>query len=130
VSGGHVVRPGGTIELLAPSTGWASAATGYRRGLAIGEDERAIHTGFVINELDADGSVPWHVHSFEESFYVLAGAAVIDTAEGSFRLTDGGYGVVPIGMPPWMSVTLGTGPSGGSLRLRWIPRGRARTCWK
>jgi mannose-6-phosphate isomerase-like protein (cupin superfamily) len=99
VSGGHLVRPAGALELLAPTTGWASAATGYRRSMAVGEDDHAVHTGFMINELDPGGSIPWHVHSFEESFFVVTGTAVIDTAEGSYRLSEGGYGVVPIAMP-------------------------------
>lgn len=99
VSGGHLVRSVGALELVAPTTGWASEATGYRRGMAVGEDDHAVHTGFVINELDSNGEIPWHVHSFEESFYVVAGAPVIDTTEGSFRLSEGGYGVVPIAMP-------------------------------
>ena len=99
MSGGHLVRPAGALELEAPTTGWASAATGYRRGIAVGEDDHAVHTGFMISELDADGSLPWHVHSFEESFYLVFGTAVIDTAEGSFRISEGGYGVVPVAMP-------------------------------
>jgi mannose-6-phosphate isomerase-like protein (cupin superfamily) len=99
VSGGHLVRPAGGIELATPATGWASAATGYRRGMAVSEDDHAVHTGFVVNELDPGGSIPWHVHSFEESFYLDSGSAVIDTAEGSFRINEGGYGVVPIAMP-------------------------------
>jgi mannose-6-phosphate isomerase-like protein (cupin superfamily) len=99
VSGGHLVRPAGAVALAAPTTGWASAATGYRRGMAVGEDDHAVHTGFVISELDAGGDIPWHVHSFEESCYVVFGTAVIDTAEGSFRISEGGYGVVPIAMP-------------------------------
>jgi mannose-6-phosphate isomerase-like protein (cupin superfamily) len=99
VSGGHLVRPAGAVELVAPTTGWASTATGYRRGMAVSEDDHAVHTGFMISELDAGGDIPWHVHSFEESCYVVAGTAVIDTAEGSFRLSEGSYGVVPIAMP-------------------------------
>ena len=99
MSGGHLVRPAAELELITPTTGWASAATGYRRGMAVGEDDHAVHTGFMINELDAGGSIPWHVHSFEESCYVVTGTAVIDTAEGSFRISEGGYGVVPIAMP-------------------------------
>jgi len=99
VSGGHLVRAAGALELTAPTTGWASAATGYSRGIAVGEDDHAVHTGFMINELAAGGSIPWHVHSFEESCYVVIGNAVIDTAEGSFRISEGGYGVVPIAMP-------------------------------
>ena len=93
------MRPAGALELVAPSTGWASEATGYRRGMAVGEDDHAVHTGFMISELDAGGEIPWHVHSFEESFYVVAGTPVIDTAEGSFRVSEEEYGVVPIAMP-------------------------------
>ena len=99
MSGGHLVRQAGELELVAPTAGWATEATGYRRSMAVSEDDHAVHTGFVISELTAGGEVPWHVHSFEESFYIVAGTAVIDTAEGSFRVSDGGYGVVPIAMP-------------------------------
>jgi mannose-6-phosphate isomerase-like protein (cupin superfamily) len=99
VSRGHLVRQAAELELVAPIAGWATEATGYRRSMAVSEDDQAVHTGFMISELAAGGEVPWHVHSFEESFYVVAGAAVIDTAEGSFRISDGGYGVVPIAMP-------------------------------
>ena len=113
VSGGHVVRPAGAVELVAPVTGWAGAATGYRRGAAVGEDQGAVHTGFVINELEPGGSIPWHVHSFEETSYVVVGTAVIDTAEGSFRVSEGGYGVVPIAMPHrWRNLT--------ELPVQWI----------
>jgi len=99
VSGGYLVRPAGEIELVAPTTGWASSATGYRRAKAVSEDDHAVHTGFLIAELDPGGWIPWHVHSYEESYYVVTGTGVVDTAEGSFRLREGGYGVVPVGMP-------------------------------
>ena len=87
MSGGYLVRPAGEIELVAPTTGWASSATGYRRAMAVGEDDHAVHTGFMIAELDPGGWIPWHVHSYEESYYVVTGTAVMDTAEGSFRLS-------------------------------------------
>ena len=99
MSRGHLVRPADAVELVAPTTGWAGGATGYRRCMAVGEDDHAVHTGFVISELDPGGSIPWHVHSFEESCFVVTGTAVIDTAEGSYRISEGGYGVVPIAMP-------------------------------
>ena len=113
MSGGHLVRPADAVEFVAPSTGWAGGATGYRRCTAVGEDDHAVHTGFVISELDPDGSIPWHVHSFEESCYVVTGTAVIDTAEGSYRLSEGGYGVVPIAMPHrWRNES--------QLPVRWV----------
>jgi mannose-6-phosphate isomerase-like protein (cupin superfamily) len=113
VSGGHLVRPADAVELVAPITGWAGGATGYRRCLAVGEDDHAVHTGFVINELDPGGSIPWHVHSFEESCFVVTGTAVIDTAEGSYRISEGGYGVVPVAMAhQWRNES--------QLPVRWV----------
>ena len=113
MSGGHLVRPADAVELVAPTTGWAGGATGYRRCMAVGEDDHAVHTGFVISELDPGGSIPWHVHSFEESCFVVTGTAVIDTAEGAYRISEGGYGVVPIAMPHrWRNES--------QLPVRWV----------
>jgi quercetin dioxygenase-like cupin family protein len=98
VSGGHLVRRAGEVPLLTPG-GWAAEASGHRRGRAVGEADHAVHTGFELCELDPGGSVPTHVHSFEESFYVQAGSAVVDTSDGSHRVAAGGYGMVPVGMP-------------------------------
>ncbi len=53
--------------------------------------------GFGISVLEPGGSIDTHVHSFEESFYILEGAVVIDTTEGSVLLGPGDYGVVPVG---------------------------------
>ena len=44
--------------------------------------------GFRVSRLDAGGAVEAHVHSFEESIYVMEGSLVLDTVEGSHR--DGG----------------------------------------
>jgi quercetin dioxygenase-like cupin family protein len=68
----------------APPSGWAAASTGYRRWTIVGETAGAVHTGFAICELEPGGSVPTHVHSFEESFHVLDGNAAVDTSEGAF----------------------------------------------
>lgn len=76
-----------------------SLATGFRRWSVIGERTGAAHTGFGICELDPGGSFPAHVHSFEQSVYLTSGSVVIDTAEGSFRLEDGDYALLPVGVP-------------------------------
>ena len=41
-----------------------------------------MHTGFGVGVLEPGGTVPAHVHSFEESVYILDGHGVLDTAEG------------------------------------------------
>jgi len=61
----------------------------------VDESGPAVHTAFSI----CAGTTPTHVHSFEESFFVLDGAPVLQTAEGARRLRPGDYGLVPVGTP-------------------------------
>src|SRR4029079_11519405 len=44
------------------------------------------------------GSVDSHVHSFEESIFVVAGRIMVDTTEGTFDLGTGDYGLLPVGV--------------------------------
>ncbi|GAA4106898.1 cupin domain-containing protein [Actinomadura miaoliensis] len=88
----HLVRRAADAEFTAP-------APGYRRWAAVGEHTGAVHTGFAICELDSGASLNAHMHSFEESFYVLEGSAVVATPEGSVRVQPGDYGIVPVGVP-------------------------------
>jgi quercetin dioxygenase-like cupin family protein len=98
VASRHIVRRGANAAFVKPS-GWAADATGYRRWETVGEDDGAAHTGFGVCELDPDGRMPMHLHSFEESFHVLDGTAVILTAEASVVVGPGDYGVIPVGVP-------------------------------
>jgi len=98
MSSRHLVRSGAGAA-FAPPQGWAGTAKGYRRWTVVGEEGGAVHTGFGVCELDADGSLPTHVHSFEESFFVVDGAGVVDAPEGSVRVQSGDYGLVPVGVP-------------------------------
>jgi quercetin dioxygenase-like cupin family protein len=59
----------------------------------------AVHTGFGVNRLDPGGTIESHVHSFEESFYMLEGSVVVETPEATVELIPGDYGMIPIGMP-------------------------------
>jgi quercetin dioxygenase-like cupin family protein len=65
----------------------------------IGEAVGAVHTGFGVGELDPGGRIDWHVHSYEESLFVLGGEVVLHTSEGSVLLRPGDYGLVPLGQP-------------------------------
>ena len=70
MSSRHLVRPGRDLELTAP----AGSAEGLRRWSVVDEDvPGAVHTGFAIIELAGGGRIPWHVHSYEDSLYVLEG---------------------------------------------------------
>jgi quercetin dioxygenase-like cupin family protein len=97
----HLVRRGSDIDLLAPAT---VPADGIRRRAIVDEEGGAVHTGFAICELDTGAASAPHVHSYEESVFVLDGDPVIETPEASYRLRPGDYGVLPVGVPhTWRS---------------------------
>lgn len=106
----HVVRraaerpPGDAGE-------YDSHSKGFARWEAVGEAD-FVHTGFGICDLAADGSVDWHVHSYEESFFVLSGNVILETDDGVFLLRPGDYGVIPVaGAHSWRG--------DGSQAARW-----------
>jgi quercetin dioxygenase-like cupin family protein len=59
----------------------------------------AVHTGFGLGRFDPGGSLPAHVHSYEESLYVLDGEVVVQTPGEAVRLRPGDYGLIPLGVP-------------------------------
>jgi quercetin dioxygenase-like cupin family protein len=71
-------------------------SSGLRRGALIGRHTGSTHTGLSLIEL-SDGHVDSHVHSFETSFYVLAGEPVLYVDDVGVRLRHGACGVIPVG---------------------------------
>ena len=98
----HLVARAAEARYLGPPE-WAPTAVGIRRWTAvddqIGSAVGAVHTGFGICELEPGGVLPGHVHSFEQSFFMLEGEATLTTPEGSFVLGPDDYGLVPVGVP-------------------------------
>ena len=93
----HLVKKGNELELTAPPGSWVGD---LRRWSVVDEHvPGAVHTGFAIVELAGSGRIPWHVHSYEDSVYVLEGELVIDTGEAANLLRPGDYGVTPVGVP-------------------------------
>lgn len=98
--------------------------TGLARWACV--DERtpaAVHTGFEVWRLDPGGSAPARVQSFEESFYLIEGEAVLQTAEGAVLLRPGDYGLLPVGAAhSWRNES--AGPVRWARMLAPQPRGR------
>jgi quercetin dioxygenase-like cupin family protein len=106
-------------EQVEPTPAHPEHTTGYRRAPLIGGHNGSVHMGLALDEL-ADGHVERHIHSYEESFYVLEGEPVLHLDGRNIRLRPGACGIVPVGTAhAWLS-------NGGS---RWIsmaaPRPRA-----
>jgi mannose-6-phosphate isomerase-like protein (cupin superfamily) len=90
-----VVRPADADYTVPPEL--VGHSNGFGRWAAIDEGSPSVHMGFGVCELEPSGGVAWHAHSFEESFYVIAGEVLCETDEGAFRLGPGDYGVVNAG---------------------------------
>jgi quercetin dioxygenase-like cupin family protein len=93
----HLVARAAEAALVAPEV-YAGHHQGFGRWAVVGEATGAAHTGFGRCALEPGGRLDAHVHSFEESVFVLSGELVLDTTEGSVRLGPGDYGLVPVGM--------------------------------
>jgi quercetin dioxygenase-like cupin family protein len=121
----HIVKKRDELIFTVPPELDGSCSGFVRSGVAT-EAEGSTHMGFGVCELQPGGSVDAHVHSYEESFFVLEGSVVVDTDEGSFALRPGDYGVVNVGAPhAWRNVS--------DEPARWAdmlaPMPRERTGW-
>ena len=76
---------------------FADRAVGLRRVELVGGHAGSVHMGLGLVELEA-GRVDAHVHSHEESFYVLEGGPVLYLEGRGVRLKPGACGVIPVGV--------------------------------
>jgi quercetin dioxygenase-like cupin family protein len=94
----HLVAHGSTLA-WAPPAGPLAGAPGLEGWSVLDATTAAVHTGFGLSRLAPGGSVPAHVHSYEESLYVLDGQVVVQTPGEAARLGSGDYGLIPVGVP-------------------------------
>lgn len=95
----------------------------YVGDLIVSEAAGAVQMGFQVSRLEPDGAVDHHVHSFEESLYVVEGHLVVDLPEGSFELSAGDYGLIPVGVTHSLRSTSSTSASFAEMRAP-LPRER------
>ncbi|MDX6539286.1 MAG: hypothetical protein QOI71_896 [Gaiellales bacterium] len=96
----------------AESALYAPHAAGYARDDLIGRHAGAVHTGFALCELAAGGRVDRHLHTREESFYVLDGTPTLVLDGRAHRLEPGECGLITVGVEhAWL---------GGGATARWL----------
>jgi quercetin dioxygenase-like cupin family protein len=98
MSAAHLVLRGSEAVYGDPGD-LAPGSDGLGRWSIVDETSDAVHTGFGVCRLEPGGVVPAHVHSFEESVYVLEGEVVLRTPEATVRLRPGDYALLPVGTP-------------------------------
>ena len=88
-----------TAAEIAPAASeqYAAHAAGHRRDELVGQHVGSVHTGFALNELAAGGHIDPHVHSCEESFYVLSGNPTLVLDGRAHRLAPDECGLIPLG---------------------------------
>ena len=93
----HIVKTVAQLAYRTPAE-FEGKSTGYTVDPVVDEDGGSVQMGFRLARLAPGGSVVTHVHSFEESIYVIDGHLTIDAPEGSVELATGDYGLYPVGM--------------------------------
>jgi mannose-6-phosphate isomerase-like protein (cupin superfamily) len=88
-------------------------STGYRRATYVDHSMGSVHMGVGICYLDPGGEIKPHRHSFEESFYILNGSAIVQIGDQSYEVGPGNYGLIATGKPH-------TWRNAGEKPLRWL----------
>jgi quercetin dioxygenase-like cupin family protein len=94
----HLVRRGASRE-WGRAPGALADATGYAGWSVVDAASDSVHTGFGLGRFSTGGALPSHVHSYEESLYVLEGQLVVQTPGEAVLLGPGDYGLIPLGVP-------------------------------
>lgn len=93
----HIVRTSEELVLRTPPE-FEGRCRGYVGDMVVDETGGAVQMGFRVARLEAGGEIDAHLHSFEESIYVIEGELSVDTSEGSVGLVAGDYGLLPLGV--------------------------------
>lgn len=83
---------------LAEPTLYAGKSAGHTRADLVGRHVGAVHTGFSICGLAPSGRIDPHLHSTEESFYVLDGKPVLTLDGRRQQLAPDDCGLIPVGV--------------------------------
>lgn len=84
-------------------------STGFRRATYVDRATGSVHMGTGICFLDTGGSIEPHLHSFEESFYVLEGNLSVQIGDQTHSVGPGNFGLIPTGaVHSWKNTGTGT----------------------
>jgi mannose-6-phosphate isomerase-like protein (cupin superfamily) len=88
-------------------------STGFRRATYVDRAIGSVHMGVGICYLEPNGIIQPHVHSFEESFYILGGGVIAQIGERACALGPGHFGLISTGVPHgWRNA--------GEQPVRWL----------
>src|SRR4026207_1579465 len=71
---------------------------GLARNVLVGAAHGAVHSELAVSVFQPGGWLKRHFHSFEESFYVLAGELLLELDGRAHRLNQGDFVLMPVGV--------------------------------
>jgi quercetin dioxygenase-like cupin family protein len=78
--------------------GWERHCTGLRQATLVGRHVGSVHTGIALVSLEPSGRLDSHLHSTEQSFYVLSGNPLLTLDGRTHQLTADECGLLPVGV--------------------------------
>lgn len=72
--------------------------SGLQRATLVSREVGAVHTGLALARIEPGGHVDMHLHSTEQSFYVLGGHPTLVTEGRGYRLSKDECGLLPVGV--------------------------------
>jgi mannose-6-phosphate isomerase-like protein (cupin superfamily) len=98
----------------APAPGvYEKHSAGFRRAAYVDRAMGSVHMGTGICFLEPQGVIQPHLHSFEESFYILEGSVIAQIGEQACALGPGHFGLISTGVRhAWRNV--------GDQPVRWL----------
>ena len=98
---------------LAPNPVYAGHSAGYTESPLVDHTVGSVHTGLSLNQLEAEGFLAPHLHSYEEGFYILEGNAEVTVKGRTRRLGPGDFGALKV-------ETLHAWSNRGDTPVRWL----------
>lgn len=92
---------------------YETRSTGFRRATYVDRAAGSVHMGAGVCALEPGGVIQPHVHSFEESFYVLEGNLTGQIGETNYAMGPGHFGLVSTG-------TRHSWRNAGTRPVRWL----------
>ena len=92
----HIVKKIADLEYVTPHE-FADRSRSYTAAEVVDEPGGSTQMGFRLGRIEPGGHADTHVHSFEESLFVVDGSLTVDTPEGSYLLEPGDYALLNVG---------------------------------
>jgi quercetin dioxygenase-like cupin family protein len=94
----HLFLTSANVEFKAPAH-FREHSPGYSRAALVDASSGSVHLGQGIGQLEPGGVIYTHVHAYEVSFFLLAGALILELGGLASQLRAGNYGVIPATQP-------------------------------